>query len=206
MIDNRKYSKISIISLCIISVLIALSCFTLTAFAQNTINSKKDIIETESQPPENINMREGTVGIQNTDNTENSVYKKSTSTKLTDSQAQPFIDAAKAYSKTVNTTIPESGYKCISEYFSEKKRVLLTWVPDNWSDEIIPLADTSFNIYSIVFKNVDLNDTSDLQSKIDNGISVSNTKLYKNSNIKITFTRNEDNIPLIILEDLDEEE
>ena|GEM_PF-4851928 len=151
MQNKKKNRKMERIILIVMGALIVISCFSLTAFAQYTINSKQDTPQSEARPPEDFNVKNVPANGQGESNMP--IIEKVAIVELTKAQAEPFIAMAAEAFKNEGASLPESGYMCIAEYYVEEGGVSLTWLPDNWREDLTPLGNPT--VYWVTFKDAD---------------------------------------------------
>ncbi|MEJ8546303.1 hypothetical protein [Brevibacillus borstelensis] len=141
----------------VMGALVAGSCFSLVAFAESSIDSKKDVVITEAQPPKEMAAK--AEGKQPASQSQPSLPEDTEMVfpvNMDRKQADPFIKAAQEAFKTKNITLPKSGYWISSKYMDNKtKDVQIDWYPDSF-DGLGPMNFIDDKVYFVYFTNVDL--------------------------------------------------
>ncbi|PZE19697.1 hypothetical protein [Paenibacillus xerothermodurans] len=166
--QNNKVKKKAgvLLSLAALGALAIVSSHSLVSYAQSTMDSKKNVVMTEAQPPKDLVSEETAKPA-----TQPEVSNKDTGTAMvfpvamSKEQAEPFIQAAKQAFKAKNIELPDSGYWISSRYVDNNTQdVQIDWYPNSF-DGLGPVNFIKDKVYFVYFTNADLNKgTGDVQN------------------------------------------
>lgn len=161
MQNNQKAKVKSGLLLTVMCALVILSSFSISVIAQSQVDSKKDVVITEAQPPKDLNHQEFSMNQQ--DSQTEMVFP----VNMTQEQAYPFIKAAEEVFKAKDIRLPESGYWISSKYINNaSKDIQIDWYPDSFSG-IGPMNNINDKVYFVYFTNADLDKGTGVVQNVD---------------------------------------
>lgn len=156
--NKTKQSKMKAGALlAVTAALMVVSSFSLSAFAQSTLDSKQNVVLSESQPPKSP---DGQTSVENA-RQETKGGLEIIPVGMTQEQAERYVKTAtEKFNASPKSPLPQTGYRIKCQFENSSGYVTVTWLPNSYND-LEPLGTHTEKIYFVTFKNADLTDGTD---------------------------------------------